>query len=83
MSMLGDSECCSGFFEWSFDAAQSDAQFFLDGKAIEYLHIDTERSEIPVFDTLAVGFAKYQNTGAFTVHIDEVAFDSERIGCNN
>jgi hypothetical protein len=69
--------------EWSFDAAASEARFFLDGSAVEYLHIDTERSEIPVFDSLAVGFAKYQNTGPFTVHIDEVAFDPERIGCNN
>jgi hypothetical protein len=69
--------------EWSFDAASPEAQFFLDGNAIEYLHIDTERSEIPVFESLAVGFAKYQNTGAFTVYVDEVAFDPERIGCNN
>ena len=69
--------------EWSFDAGAQEAQFYLGGSAIDYLHIDTERSEIPVFETLAVGFAKYQNTSAFLVHIDEVAFDAERIGCNN
>jgi hypothetical protein len=69
--------------EWSFDAAQQVAQYYLDGAAIDYLRIDTERAEIPVFDSIAVGFGKYQNTGAFLVYIDEVAFDGERIGCNN
>lgn len=69
--------------EWSFDAAKQVAQYYLDGAAIDYLRIDTERAEIPVFDTLAVGFGKYQNTGAFLVYLDEVAFDGERIGCNN
>jgi hypothetical protein len=69
--------------EWSFDAAKQDAQYYLDGAAIDYLHIDTERAEIPVFDSLAVGFGKYQNTGAFLVYVDEVAFNGERIGCNN
>lgn len=69
--------------EWSFDASKQEAQYYLDGAAIDYLHIDTERAEIPVFDSLAIGFGKYQNTGAFLVYIDEVAFDGERIGCNN
>ncbi len=69
--------------EWSFDAGAQVAQYYLDGAAIDYLRIDTERAEIPVFDTLAVGFGKYQNTGAFLVYVDEVAFDGERIGCNN
>lgn len=69
--------------EWSFDASKQVAQYSLDGTAIDYLRIDTERAEIPSFDTLAVGFGKYQNTGAFLVYVDEVAFDGERIGCNN
>jgi hypothetical protein len=69
--------------EWSFDASEQEAQYYLDGAPIDYLHIDTERAEIPVFDSLAIGFGKYQNTGAFLVYIDEVAFDGERIGCNN
>jgi hypothetical protein len=69
--------------EWSFDSFDQVAQYYLDGAAIEYLRIDTERAEIPVFDSLAVGFGKYQNTGAFLVYVDEVAFDGERIGCNN
>jgi hypothetical protein len=69
--------------EWSFDASKQVAQYYLDGASIDYLRIDTERAEIPVLDSLAVGFGKYQNTGAFLVYIDEVAFDGERIGCNN
>lgn|GEM_PF-3546846 len=69
--------------EWSFDATEQLAQYYLDGAAIDYLRIDTERAEIPVFDSIAVGFGKYQNTGAFLVYLDEVAFDGERIGCNN
>jgi hypothetical protein len=69
--------------EWSFDATKQLAQYYLDGAAIDYLRIDTERAEIPVFDSIAVGFGKYQNTGAFLVYLDEVAFDGERIGCNN
>jgi hypothetical protein len=69
--------------EWSFDASEQVARYYLDGAAVEYLHIDNERAEIPVFDSLSVGFGKYQNTGAFLVYIDEVAFDGERIGCNN
>jgi hypothetical protein len=69
--------------EWSFDETEQVARFFVDGLPIEYLHIDDERAEIPVFATLATGFAKYQTTGAFVVHLDEIAFDSERIGCNN
>ncbi len=69
--------------EWSFSAAPSEARFWNDGNEVSYLHIDTERSEVPVFQSLAVGFAKYQTTGAFQVWVDEVAFDSQRIGCNN
>jgi len=69
--------------EWSFDSSKQVAQYYLDGTAIDYLRIDTERGEIPAFDSLAVGFGKYQNTGAFLVYVDEVAFDGERIGCNN
>lgn len=68
--------------EWSFDASKQVAQYYMDGNAIDYLHI-TERAEVPAFDSLAVGFGKYQNTGAFLVYVDEVAFDGDRIGCNN
>lgn len=78
-SRVGDWMC----LEWSFDSSEQAARYYLDGAAISYLDIDDERAEIPVFDSLSVGFGKYQNTGAFLVYIDEVAFDGARIGCNN
>ncbi len=68
--------------EWFFDADAQEAQYFDDGVPIEYLHIDTERSEIPVLTSLAVGMQKFQPTGALRAWVDEVALDSERIGCN-
>jgi hypothetical protein len=69
--------------EWSIEAAAQEARFWQDGTEVEYLHIDTERSEIPVFDSFNVGFQKFQQTaGAWRVWVDEVAFDGERIGCD-
>jgi len=31
---------------------------------------------------LNIGFQKFQQTGAWSVWIDEVAFDDQRIGCD-
>ena len=40
--------------------------------------------EIPVFDDISVGWANYQIANPeFVVHIDEVALDDERIGCDS
>ena len=69
--------------EWLMDAAAQEARFWFDGTEVDYLHIDTERAEIPVFDTFNIGFQKFQQTGAWTVWVDEVAFDDQRIGCDN
>jgi hypothetical protein len=68
--------------EWFFDADAQEAQYFDDGVPIEYLHIDTERSEIPVFTNIAIGLQKFQQTGGLRAWVDEVALDGERIGCN-
>jgi len=68
--------------EWSMDAAAQEARFWFDGVEVDYLHIDTERAEIPVFDTFNIGFQKFQTSGAWTVWVDEVAFDDQRIGCD-
>ncbi len=71
--------------EWRFDSTAQEAQFWLDGAAVEYLSLSQsagDRTEIPAFRSLAVGFQKFQQTDAFTVWIDEVAFDLERIGCD-
>jgi hypothetical protein len=67
--------------EWHFDAAQQQARFFLMGEEVEYLHIDDERAEIPEFEYLHVGFQKFQQTDAFSVFVDDVAFASEQVGC--
>lgn len=71
--------------EWAFDALVQESRFWLDGTEIEYLHLlesAGDRTEIPTFRTLAVGFQKFQMTDGFVVWIDEVAFDLERIGCD-
>ncbi len=68
--------------EWLLDSDAQEAQYFQDGVPIEYLHIDTERSEIPVLTNIAVGMQKFQQTGAMRAWVDEVALDDERIGCN-
>jgi hypothetical protein len=34
-----------------------------------------------VFDAFNIGFQKFQQSGAWRVWVDEVAFDAERIGC--
>ncbi len=68
--------------EWFFDADAQEAQYFHDGVPIEYLHIDTERAEIPVLTSVSVGMQKFQSTGALRAWVDEVALDGERVGCN-
>jgi hypothetical protein len=68
--------------EWEFNSGAQTATYYHDGAAIDYLVIDTEQSEIPVFDSLAVGLQKFQSTGARKVWVDEVALDADRIGCN-
>ncbi len=68
--------------EWLLDADAQEAQYYDDGVPIDYLHIDTERAEIPVLTNIAVGLQKFQETGALRAWVDEVALDGERIGCN-
>jgi hypothetical protein len=68
--------------EWLIDATSQEARFFQDGAEVEYLHIDSERTEIPVFDSLRFGFQKFQQSAAFRVWVDEIAIGGDRIGCN-
>jgi len=68
--------------EWLMDSAAQEAQFWFDGAEVDYLHIDTERAEIPAFESFNIGFQKFQQTGAWRVWVDEVAFGAERIGCD-
>lgn len=68
--------------EWEFEASGQAATYYHDGSVIDYLVIDTERSEIPVFTEIGIGLQKFQTTGALRVWVDEVALNSSRIGCN-
>jgi hypothetical protein len=68
--------------EWMMDSGAQEAQFWFDDAEVDYLHIDTERAEIPAFSSFNIGFQKFQQTGAWRVWVDEVAFDAERIGCD-
>lgn len=68
--------------EWEFDSSAQTATYYHDGAVIDYLVIDTERSEIPAFTSIQVGFQKFQNTGAFRVWLDELALSEARVGCN-
>jgi len=71
--------------EWFFDADAQQAQFWYQGEPVEYLALDAAagmRTEIPTFQSLSVGFQKFQQTDAFVVWVDGIAFDTERIGCD-
>lgn len=69
--------------EWEFDSSEQTATYYHDGSVIDYLVIDQEQSEIPVFSEIGVGFQKFQQTGALRVWLDEVALNTTRIGCNH
>jgi len=71
--------------EWFFDSTSQQARFWFQGQPVEYLTLDSAagtRTEIPEFRSLSVGFQKFQQTDAFVVWVDEIAFDAERIGCD-
>jgi hypothetical protein len=56
---------------------------WLDGAQMPMVPGASHPAEIPVFTSLGVGWANYQDAGAgFTVYWDEVAFDTKRIGCD-
>lgn len=83
--------------EWLHDWANDETKFYLDG--VEHPSLNTTRDvkhlgnadvpyEIPELGSVWVGFWNY-NQGKpvtpdhFDVWIDEVAFDDQRIGCEN
>jgi hypothetical protein len=76
--------------EWQWDGTNQQARFYFQGTEVQALHIDTtlpggsQSPEIPIFTSLSFGLAKYQNTDAPLVFwIDEIALDTQRIGCGN
>jgi hypothetical protein len=69
--------------EWHHDQTTQEATLWLDGVEIEAISQSAELNpEIPVFDDISVGWANYQIASPeFVVHIDDVALDDARIGC--
>jgi len=75
--------------EWYVDYATQRYRFFLDGEELEQIGIDNgagnyEDSELPSsYTALSIGWNNYQQASpGFVAWIDDVAIDSERIGCN-
>ncbi len=70
--------------EWFYDEPSQQGMLWIDGQEIPITPGQNHEAEIPVFDSLGVGMANYQEAGdGFTVWFDELAYDAERIGCDN
>jgi hypothetical protein len=74
--------------EWQWDGTNQQARFYFQGTEVQALHIDTtlpggtQSPELPIFTSLSFGLAKYQNTdNPLVFWIDEIALDTQRIGC--
>lgn len=74
----GDWQC----IEWTYDEPSQSGTLWIDGAEIPIEPGAGHAAEIPVFESLGVGMANYQDAGeGFTVWFDELAYDDERIGC--
>jgi len=75
--------------EWQWDAANQRIRFYFNDTEVTPLHVDTTLPngtalQLPTFSSMSFGLAKYQNTTADLVFwIDEIALDTQRIGCAN
>jgi hypothetical protein len=68
--------------EWTYDEPSQSGTLWIDGAEIPIEPGAGHAAEIPVFESLGVGMANYQDAGdGFTVWFDELAYDDERIGC--
>ncbi|MBC8072726.1 MAG: hypothetical protein IAG13_30680 [Deltaproteobacteria bacterium] len=70
--------------EWHHDQTTQEATLWLDGVEVEAITQDASMNpEIPIYGDISVGWANYQIANPeFVVHIDEVALDDARIGCD-
>jgi hypothetical protein len=80
--------------EWFVDGANQAYQFYFEGTEVTQMRIQngagnygsgSNRSHLPMmFTDFRVGFITYQNAPpGFTAWVDEVAIDTNRIGCGN
>ena len=68
--------------EWYYDEPTQDGTLWIDGVELPIQPGANHPAELPVFSSLGVGLANYQDAGqGFTVWFDELAYDAERIGC--
>ncbi|HEY0138638.1 MAG TPA: hypothetical protein VGB85_31355 [Nannocystis sp.] len=68
--------------EWFYDEPSQHGTLWIDGLEMPIVPGKNHAAEIPVFTSLGVGLANYQNAGeGFTVWFDDLAYDPERIGC--
>ena len=69
--------------EWYYDEPSQTGTLWIDGSQIPIVPGASHSAEIPVFTSLGVGFANYQDAGTgFEVWFDELAYDPARIGCD-
>jgi hypothetical protein len=80
--------------EWFVDGANQAYQFYFDGAEVTQMRLmngagnygsGSNRTHLPMtFTDFRVGFITYQNAPpGFTAWVDEVAIDTNRIGCSN
>ena len=76
--------------EWHVDAATQSYHFYFDNVEVTQIAINNgagnfTNSELPtVFTNLEVGWNNYQtSTPGFVAWIDEIAMNTDRIGCGN
>jgi hypothetical protein len=70
--------------EWTYDEPSQSGTLWIDGAEIPIVPGENHAAELPVFESLGVGLANYQDAGeGFTVWFDELAYDDERIGCED
>jgi hypothetical protein len=76
----GDWQC----IEWYYDQPTQTGTLWIDDVEMPIEPGANHAAEIPVFESLGVGLANYQDAGdGYTVYFDELAYHDQRIGCNN
>lgn len=80
--------------EWEYDGANNETRFWWDGVEHPSMHTTSTIHGgnqgvpyiLPEFTNVKIGWMLYQapvNPTTFDIWIDEIAIDSQRIGCNN
>ncbi len=75
--------------EWMHKGDTNETRFYWDAKEHPSLYTSSTKHGgnanpyiLPTFDTLWIGWSEYQTTTAkFELFVDEIALDTERIGC--